>query len=252
MLRIYGRGRGGVQCFSASAAGLSARASFAHRPLNRDTRLSTLCSAYRPLSSTAVRREPTVALLAKIAIGLPIALWAWKCASLVLFQRRIIWMGYWPPGCRAEKLDDYVADLAGLAAEEVTVRSEGRVRLSGILLRRTSVDSRRSAVLVYMQGNASTPLARIPAFRRLLFAASDRGLDLRILAVAPRSYWTSTRRRPTQNGVTADYLAVVAWARETFGQDATVVVHGHVRKAVVIRLSVSRSALPWLCRSSRD
>ena len=226
MLRVYGRGRGGLQRLSAPAArGLRNLSAFA-APLSAHGSF-----ARRLLSSTAVRGEASVSLLVKIAVGLPIALWTVKCASLVLFQRRIIWMGYWPPGCRAETLDDYASDLAGLAAEEVTVRSEGRIRLRGILLRRAHVASRHPVVLVYMQGNASTPLARIPAFRRLLYAASDRGLDLRIIAVAPRSYWKSTRRRPTQDGVTADYLAVVAWARETFGQDATIVPHGHVRDA---------------------
>jgi len=231
MLRLYGRGLGRLRGFGASAGRTPCR---------------TRAECRRLLSSTAVQRAPSLVLLAKIVVGLPIALWTWKCASLVVFQRRVIWMGYWPPGCRSETLDDYASELAGLHAEVVTVPSEGRVRLRGILLRRQSAraPAGRAVVLVYMQGNASTPLARIPSFRRLLFAASERGLDLHLLAVAPRSYWSSSRRRPTQSGVTTDYLAVVAWARERFGESSYIFVHGHVRAhnpAALIAQSIGAS-----------
>jgi uncharacterized protein len=71
-------------------------------------------------------------------------------------------------------------------------------------------------------GNAGNPLHRFPIFSALL-----KGYPaLTILAVAPRSYWTSTNARPTQRGLTADYTHALAYAAERYPH-APHIVYGH-------------------------
>ncbi|EKM52064.1 uncharacterized protein PHACADRAFT_262514 [Phanerochaete carnosa HHB-10118-sp] len=86
-----------------------------------------------------------------------------------------------------------------------------------------------------MQGNAGTPLGRIPLFRRLLLGIrltpkaappSDAMSDTAILAVAPRSFWKSTPRRPTERGIMSDYEQALAYACKRF-PSSNIVIYGH-------------------------
>ncbi|KAK4047275.1 hypothetical protein OIO90_006236 [Microbotryomycetes sp. JL221] len=89
----------------------------------------------------------------------------------------------------------------------------------------TPSPSETRIVIVYLQGNAGTPLLRLPLFRRLVTLplklktkndskrqinhSSNVQPNVTVLAVAPRSYWTSTRATPTESGVLSDWEATL-------------------------------------------
>ncbi|KAF8260457.1 Alpha/Beta hydrolase protein [Lactarius quietus] len=138
-----------------------------------------------------------------------------QCLMLIIFQRKVIYMGYAPPGSRTELLADvhpkYTPD--GIHIEELSIPSSrpNTVHLSTLLLRR-DLFTPPQHVIIYLQGNAGNPLHRIPMFAALLYAVPS----LAILAPAPRSYWTSTAARPTQSGLIADHAAALAFAASRF------------------------------------
>lgn len=87
-------------------------------------------------------------------------------------------------------------------------------------------------------GNAGTPLLRAPLFRSLLrdpvppraaSASSSPPLPplVTLLAIAPRTFWRSTRTTPTEPGVLADYAAALSHAYATHGPSARYVLYGH-------------------------
>lgn len=124
--------------------------------------------------------------------------------------------------------------------------------LSGIITTKTSAPE-ADIVLVYLQGeksplksvdalsheyrtgNAGNPLHRIQVFHRLLqevaplsgtSASSASVPSLAIMAVAPRSFWKSTKKTPTEAGLLADYRSAVNYALQTYPK-AKIVVYGH-------------------------
>ncbi|KAI9509482.1 Alpha/Beta hydrolase protein [Russula earlei] len=167
---------------------------------------------------------PSGWLVLSAFVGLPIALWAYKCLMLIIFQRKMIYMGYAPPGSRTESLRDVYPKYTprGIHIEELTIPSSqpNTVRLSTLLLRRDVTSPEH--VVVYCQGNAGNPLHRIPVFATLLDAVPS----LAILAPAPRSYWTSSAATPTQAGLTADYAAALAFA-SSFFPTSRLTIYGH-------------------------
>ncbi|KAH9057486.1 Alpha/Beta hydrolase protein, partial [Lactarius vividus] len=159
-------------------------------------------------------------------VGLPLALWAYKCLMLIIFQRKVIYMGrYAPPGSRTETLADVYPKHtpSGIHIEELSIPSSrpNKVRLSALLLRRDP-SAPPQHVIVYLQGNAGNPLHRIPKFATLLSAIPS----LAILAPAPRSYWTSTGARATQAGLVADHAAALAFAAARFPA-SRLTLYGH-------------------------
>ncbi|KZV60764.1 alpha/beta-hydrolase [Peniophora sp. CONT] len=159
-----------------------------------------------------------------VFVGLPLSLWAYKCLMMYVFQRKIIYMGYIPMGGRTEALKD-VALPSNVHAEQITVPSGGRSFLSGVLVWHKSRGTALPApttIVVYFQGNAGNTLQRLPKFASLLDAAPSAV----VLAVAPRSFWSSTGGRPTQAALTSDYLRALAYAAERFPH-ARVIVYGH-------------------------
>ncbi|KAI0052728.1 alpha/beta-hydrolase [Auriscalpium vulgare] len=164
---------------------------------------------------------PSVALVLSVILGLPAALWVYKCLVMYVFQRKIIYMGYAPLGSREETLADVRSSIpTAVSCDEVALRSPTGDVLSGLLLR-TELGKPRN-VIVYLQGNAGSPLHRIPVFTTLLSAIPS----LAIIAIAPRSYWTSTPTRPTQDGIIADYTCILKHAASLY-PDATLTVYGH-------------------------
>lgn len=108
-------------------------------------------------------------------------------------------------------------------------------------------------------GNAGNPLARLPVFDTLLNGIrqpppSPRAtpppslLDVSVLAVAPRSYWKSSRHTPTQRGLLADYTSALTYATAHY-PDATVVLYGHSlggAVAVCLAASLDAAAYPFV------
>ncbi|KAI5117811.1 hypothetical protein M0805_004571 [Coniferiporia weirii] len=166
---------------------------------------------------------PSVSLLFSVLFGLPLALWTYKCLAMVLFQRKIIYMGYVPPGARTETLQEHGLKVKDMTCEETQIPSKNRVKLSALIMSKKST-ANPDCVVIYLQGNAGNPLHRIPVFTELL--ASCKSLSPIVLAAAPRSYWRSTRRRPTQQGILADYQHVLRFAAKRW-PDVPLVLYGH-------------------------
>ncbi|KAA1475091.1 alpha/beta-hydrolase [Dentipellis sp. KUC8613] len=152
---------------------------------------------------------------------------------LYIFQRKIIYMGYVPPGSRTEKLEHI---SKGLHCEQVQIPSDKKVVLSSLLVQRAEITSPKVAML-YLQGNAGNPIHRLPVFATLLRAIPD----LAILAPAPRSYWTSTRATPTERGILADYTAALTYLAARF-PGTPLILYGHSLGASVTACLLS--ALP--------
>ncbi|OCH87960.1 hypothetical protein OBBRIDRAFT_795700 [Obba rivulosa] len=180
----------------------------------RETVLSSGLFSVQPSSE-----GPTLWLAFAAALGLPAALWLYKCLMMVIFQRKIIYMGYAPPGARTEELGrDVPVPQAGIVA-----RPEAWAQRS----------SQPEVVLIYLQGNAGNPIGRIPVFERLFHGLSSRTVsrphpasNVAVVAVAPRSYWKSSSRTPTERGLLADYHSVLSYTTQRF-PNATVILYGH-------------------------
>ena len=166
-------------------------------------------------------------------------------------------------GSRADKLEAYTRATRGLNVEEIRVPSEKGVVLSGLVVRRGDITTENipQTILIYFQGqimlliryhgsysgtgNTGNPLHRLQVFSALLKGSQA----LTILAVAPRSYWTSTNARPTQRGLTADYTHVLAYAAARYPHTPHI-IYGHslggaVAACVLARLHHTRA--PHIC-----
>ncbi|KAF5354874.1 hypothetical protein D9756_005304 [Leucocoprinus leucothites] len=168
---------------------------------------------------------PSVLTIASITLGLPLALWTYKCMMMVLFQRRIIYMGYAPLGARNQYLDDLPRSaLEGIQCREINLQGRDGANLSGILVHRDdTTEENIEVVLVYFQGK----FQRIPIFQHLCKSTPpQRYPRIAVLAMAPRSYWKSTPRWPTQSGIIKDYSDILQYALHKFPA-AQVVLYGH-------------------------
>ncbi|KAA1066487.1 hypothetical protein PGT21_031553 [Puccinia graminis f. sp. tritici] len=183
-------------------------------------------------------------LVGQLLVGLPVALWTWKCLMLVLFQRRIIYMPYFPPGSRTQELDPADPLLRELTVRKLSFASvPGSPRLDGLLLTPSSLGSKPpDGLIYYLQGNAGNTLARLPVFRELLLPPSTANSPkLGLFALSPRGYWTSggpfpfpltalsvPGHRHSEAGIIRDYLRVLRELGERTGlEDVPVWLHGH-------------------------
>lgn len=158
---------------------------------------------------------------------------------LVVFQRRIIYMGYSPIGARTETLtpqDSYRMDVS-----QISTQVTPKVHLNGLeITRKSSQHTAHSPILFYLQGNAGNPLSRLPVFERLLHAKSSV-TGLKVISYAPSSYWTSSSRRPTQERLLEDYTAALKHTRDTYPH-APIIVYGHSLGGSIATLLMSNSA----------
>ncbi|KZS93417.1 alpha/beta-hydrolase, partial [Sistotremastrum niveocremeum HHB9708] len=170
--------------------------------------------------------SPSPWLVALTFVGLPLSLWIYKCMMMVLFQRKIIYMAYVPPGARDEDLDLNDPILRGVRCEVVQIPTGPKSSIAGIAFESSGsqISSNPPLVIIYFQGNAGNPLGRLPVFRKLCDGLSP--LPVSILAVAPRSYWKSTPRRPSQSGITSDYVAALEEALRRW-PNSLICVYGH-------------------------
>lgn len=176
---------------------------------------------------------------------------------LVLFQRHVIYMPYLPPNSRSISLSSIPAsspDLRGITVEDITVKSEKRIRLSGLLVRHDSTQRPETTknVIVYLQGNAGSPPHRLPVFKTIFDSCPSPELrrGTAILAVAPRNYWTSSRKHLSQRGILADYEHVVRHAFQAF-PDARIAIYGHSIGATIALCLLSTLQSDEDCRRIR-
>ncbi|GAA5894927.1 uncharacterized protein JCM6883_002259 [Sporobolomyces salmoneus] len=128
----------------------------------------------------------------------------------------------------------------GESAEKSRSKQPGSNQLA-----RDTVSSNDKVVIIYCQGNAGTPLLRIPLFRQLLKPEPQSSLqDLTVLAVAPRSFWLSTRSTPTESSVLADYRAALEYAYAQHGSDCKYVLYGHSLGGAASLLLLEQLSIP--------
>lgn len=96
---------------------------------------------------------PTVLLPPVVFSGLVVALWTWKCAMMVVFQNKIIYMPGLPPNARREKISDYSNQCMRLEWTERRIRSEDGTKISLCV---SEVETAQSPVktvyILYFQG----------------------------------------------------------------------------------------------------
>ena len=99
-----------------------------------------------------------------IFTGLFVALWAWKCTMLVLFQNLIIYNPFLPPNARSLRIAEFARQCGGIAWREERMRSLDGTDLALVV---TDVASRatettlprRSAYILYFQGTLHDEVA---------------------------------------------------------------------------------------------
>ncbi|POW00794.1 hypothetical protein PSTT_12890 [Puccinia striiformis] len=218
-------------------------------------------------------------LVGQLLLVLPAALWTWKVGTFIrefrsapasppknlcvdrslsslasrlerldtsesIFQRRLLYMPYFPPGSRTQELDPADPMLRGLTVRKLSFAPvDGSPRLDGLLLTPSSLGSRPPEGLIYyLQGNAGNTLARLPKFRELLFpAAATDPPTLGLFALSPRGYWSSGGPLPfpltaltppghrlSQRGLLRDYGRVLAeLGQRSELKNVPVWLHGH-------------------------
>ncbi|CAH7685427.1 Alpha/Beta hydrolase protein [Phakopsora pachyrhizi] len=144
---------------------------------------------------------------------------------LIIFQRRLIYLPYFPPNSKSQELDQYL-DKGNLSiAKNYLLKGSSGPRLDGLIVR-TADEIDLTGIIYYLQGNAGNTLARIPIFQTLLLQPSKSNpssptlsdLNLSIFALSPRGYWTSAGPLPfpftpfspptsrfNQAGIVSDY-----------------------------------------------
>lgn len=73
---------------------------------------------------------PAALIPPAVYIGLALTLWAYKCAMMVIFQNRIIYMPSIPPFSRSERIEDYAGQCGGVRWEERRIRSVDGVEIA--------------------------------------------------------------------------------------------------------------------------
>lgn len=125
---------------------------------------------------------PSLRLVAGCLVGLPLTLWSYKvsrsrftklfyshadntcfcqCLMLIVFQRRIIYMNYFPPGSRSTKPSPSIhPELRDLDWSDVKVPSSDSVILRGLKLRRLKEGKteRQTLSVLYLQGQSTVYL----------------------------------------------------------------------------------------------
>lgn len=111
-------------------------------------------------------RSVTVSQDSILALSLTMA--CLQCTMLVLFQRAIIMIPYFPPGSRTASIDPKDPYLGGLRAEKVSLpATKSTPRLDGLFVARNE-DSEPDGLVYYLQGESGIkrprrPLTSLPA-----------------------------------------------------------------------------------------
>ncbi|CAG8473509.1 8581_t:CDS:2 [Paraglomus occultum] len=176
--------------------------------------------------------------LGLIAVGVPLAVYVYKCTMLVLFQNKLIYVPYLPPGSRQVQLDNTLVDQRMLC-KKVNVWTQDGCKLAGIIVRakkskefQAGLDETswrdiddNDPVMIYFQGNAGTMLTRLPVFERLLLHQTKSTPNLTIAGIGYRGYWLSTGH-PFEKGLQRDALAIFDFVRQQFPKNP-LYLYGH-------------------------
>jgi uncharacterized protein len=82
-------------------------------------------------------------------------------------------------------------------------------------------------------GNAGNPLHRLPVFETLLLSSHS----MQIISVAPRSFWKSSPRTPSENGILSDYQRALQYTISRW-PTSHIILYGHsLGGTVAVRLA---------------
>ncbi|KAF4121726.1 Alpha beta superfamily hydrolase [Geosmithia morbida] len=148
-----------------------------------------------------------------IFTGLFLALWAWKCLMMVLFQNAIIYNPFMPPNARSMRIADVARECRGIRWREERIRSlDGTEIALCISEDETSRAGVTPVYVLYFQGNASSLPPRLPdlswVLRRL--RDTDPKSNYTFVGLSYRGYWTS-HDRPYEKGINKDSEAALRW-----------------------------------------
>ncbi|TGZ83777.1 hypothetical protein EX30DRAFT_393333 [Ascodesmis nigricans] len=152
-----------------------------------------------------------VLLAPMVFTGLLLGLWAYKCAIMVIFQNRIIYMPSIPPFSRSETLETYRQFHHGITWGSETLKTPDNHRLTvGIAHRPPLKDIRikHNLNILFLQGNASSLPPRTPTISRILRDLPPH-LDIHFYALSYRGFWTSTGRA-SPKGIAIDTKAFLS------------------------------------------
>ncbi|KAL8393410.1 hypothetical protein RB595_003255 [Gaeumannomyces hyphopodioides] len=153
--------------------------------------------------------------------GLLAVLWTWKCAMMVIFQNKIIYMPGLPPGTRREEIGDYSHDCRGVVWQDERLRSEDGTSLALAVASSSPAlglgqTPKTHIYILYFQGNAASIPPRLPSLSAILLAARGTGTSFAytMACVSYRGYWKSSGR-PSEKGINMDAVSAWKWASDT-------------------------------------
>ncbi|CAG8496876.1 13225_t:CDS:2 [Ambispora gerdemannii] len=190
-----------------------------------------LSSSLETVQSPAPPNTPAIEFsfwkLALVFVGVPFCVYLYKCAVLILFQNKLIYMPYFPPGSRSELLNVSTIDKR-LICKQIEILTKDRCKLSGVFIRNKPLNYEdhgntspygvrdTDPILIYFQGNAGNVIVRLPIFMLTLLSARNGQLsNLTIIAPSYRGYWQSTGR-PSERGLQSDAIAVYEYIHQNF------------------------------------
>ncbi|KAI9318545.1 Alpha/Beta hydrolase protein [Dichotomocladium elegans] len=144
-----------------------------------------------------------------------------QCAMLILFQNKLIYMGYIPPGSRHERLSREMIPQ-GLRVDQETIVTADQKHLQGLVVsRKDSTVTTDGPVMVYFQGNAGNMIHRLPLFDTILAAVPS----LTIVGICYRGFGSSGGRA-SEKGLCRDADAILAHVQRQFSH-RPIYLYGH-------------------------
>lgn len=142
---------------------------------------------------------------------------------MVLFQNKLIYLGYLPPGSRHEP---HTADkqMAGLVVRKVEITTADRVRLRGFTVEKEEGKAKEKdgPVVVYFQGNAGNMIHRLGLFRTMVEAVPE----LTVVGICYRGYGSSSGRA-SERGLERDAAAMMAYVKAAYPVARPIYMYGH-------------------------
>lgn len=141
---------------------------------------------------------------------------------MVLFQNKLIYLGYIPPGSRFE---EFTSDKvpSGLRVQEETVWTSDKKQLKGFSVERNDgAEKSQGPVMVYFQGNAGNMIHRFDLFKTMIQAVPD----LTVVGVCYRGFGSSLGRA-TEKGLQRDASAILKHVCDRYDQDRPIYLYGH-------------------------
>lgn len=159
---------------------------------------------------------------------------------LVLFQNKLIYLGYLPPGARHQQHDPN--EYTSLCIQEQTVETPDHKRLHGFVVEsKKHPPSDTAPVLIYFQGNAGNMIHRFELFDTML-AGCPPGTTL--VGICYRGFGSSTGRA-TERGLALDARAILERVHGLY-PSRPIYLYGHsLGGAVCVELAASSYA-KWI------